>query len=57
MRASLPNVAGKKKLLQTQVDESTFRKLKKLAKAADNTLAGYLRRLVKLHVRDREGSQ
>jgi hypothetical protein len=50
MRASSPTVSSSKKLLQTLVDEPTFRKFKKLAKAAGNTRAGYLRHLVQTHV-------
>jgi hypothetical protein len=44
-------VSSSKKLLQTLVDEPTFRKFKKLAKAAGNTRAGYLRHLVETHIK------
>lgn len=45
-----------KKLLQARVDDAVFRKFKKLANAADHTVAGYLRHLVQIHVRYFKGS-
>lgn len=47
---SVPPVTPKK-LLQTHVNVTTFRKFDALARAAGNTHAGYLRHLVELHVR------
>jgi hypothetical protein len=45
-----PSKVASKKLLQTLVDDSIFRKFKKIAVAAGNTKAGYLRHLVQTHV-------